>query len=113
MSARQQTSSASSWRSCPPFSKSSGRVAIAFVTCAMQVTGLRSAWPIANSAAASISAEMIPSDRRLSMSAALSRNGASVVQDAPRSSGVGMPSRARATAFASAASASAKRAGGT
>ena len=33
-SARTHTSSASSWPSCPPFSKSSGRVAMAFVTCA-------------------------------------------------------------------------------
>lgn len=38
-SARAHSPSASSCASCPPLSKSSGRVAIAFVTCARQVTG--------------------------------------------------------------------------
>jgi hypothetical protein len=77
----------------------------------MHETGFPSACPIASSAAASISTETIPSDRRLSINTALSRNGASVVQNAPRRTGVDVSSRALATAVA-AASASAYRAAG-
>ena len=67
----------------PPFSKSSSRVAIVFVTWARHTTGLFRTFPRVRSAAASISTETIPSVRREAMRLSVSRKGASVVHDGP------------------------------
>ena len=77
-----------------PFSKSPFDWAMELVTWAIQTTSRCLAWANAYRADASISTQSAPSFRARRMAEAVSRNGASVVQEVPRPRGSGESPRA-------------------
>jgi hypothetical protein len=96
------TRSASTLPCAMPFSKSPSMLAIWFVTCAKQTTGFFVAYANAYRAEASISTARTPAERWRSISVAVSRKGASVVQAVPRTMGMGPFSKASSSISTSA-----------